>query len=112
MAFHKLIPSSVREYSTRGGISAYDSRFIKPSLWSFLSVCERVFGLTFGKWLSISLNLAFSQFPIVLMASRLHFLLIMSMTPSSGHFWGDSIFLVNLVTVFGVTRLLAIHLLL
>ena len=82
--FLSSVPSVVREYSTRGGISAKDSLVIKPSVWRPFSVSESVFGLMpFNVSMSL-LNLSFPQLPNALMMRSVHFLLIMSMMPLSG----------------------------
>ena len=82
--FLSSVPSVVREYSTRGGISAKDSLVIKPSAWRSFSVSDRVFGLI-PRSVSMSLlNLSFPLLPKVLMISSAHFLLITSMIPLSG----------------------------
>ena len=82
--FLSSVPSFVSEYSTRGGISANDSRLIKPSACRSFSVSDRVFGLMpFNVSISL-LNLSFLLLPMVLMISSAHFLLITSMIPLSG----------------------------
>ena len=83
--FLSSTPSFVSEYSTLGGISAKDSRLIKPSVWSSFRVSDRVFGLMPFRVSIIWLNLSFPLLPKVLMISSAHFLLIMSIMPFSGH---------------------------
>ena len=82
--FLSSMPSFVREYSTRGGISAKDSLVIRPSAWSSLSVSDRVFGLIPFNVSMILLNLSFLELPSALMIRSAHFLLIRSMMPLSG----------------------------
>jgi len=84
IAFHSPLPSSVREYSTRGGISAKDSRCTKPSFCSFFRVSETVFGLTICSCFMSSLNRALPQLPMTLIIKSAHFLPITSIMPSSG----------------------------
>ena len=97
--FLSSVPSFVREYSTRGGISAKDSRLIKPSAWRSFSVSDRVFGLMpFNVSMSL-LNLNFPQLPMVLMMRSAHFLLIISMMPFSGQMQICSSFL-HMMTAF------------
>ena len=106
--FLRSTPSFVSEYSTRGGISANDSLWIRPSVWSSFRVSDRVFGLMPCRVSIIWLNLSFPLLPNVLIMSSAHFLLIMSIMPLSGHrqvwfgfshmlvaFFGDS----NCVTI-------------
>ena len=82
--FLSSAPSFVKEYSTRGGISAKASRLIKPSAWRFFSVSDRVFGLMPLNVSTSLLNLNFPQLPNALMMRSDHFLLIRSMMPFSG----------------------------
>jgi len=88
--FLSSIPSFVREYSTRGGISAKDSRVISPSVCRSFSVSESVFGLMPCRVSIILLNLSFPWLPNVLIMRSAHFLLITSMMPFRGqrHVWG------------------------
>ena len=82
--FLRSIPSFVREYSTRGGISAKDSRLIRRSAWSSFSVSDNDLGLMPCK-VSISLlNLRVPQLPNALIIRSAHFLLIRSITPFRG----------------------------
>ena len=90
--FLSSAPSFVREYSTRGGISANDSRLIKPSAWSSFSVSDSVFGLIPLKVSMILLNRSFPQLPNALIIRSAHFLLIRSMTPLRGQRQGCSSF--------------------
>ncbi len=84
IAFLSSAPSFVREYSTRGGISAKDSRLISPSVCSSFSVSDRVFGLTLSRVFIKLVNRSFPLFPNALIIISAHFLLMMSMTPFTG----------------------------
>jgi hypothetical protein len=88
--FLSSVPSFVREYSTRGGISAKDSRVIRPSFWRSFNVSESVFGLMPCRVSIILLNLSFPWLPNVLIIRSAHFLLITSIMPFRGqrHVWG------------------------
>ena len=77
-------PSSDRWYSTRGGISENDSLINNCCSHNIFKVSERVFGLIPRKSFRMSLNLSLPRFPIVFIINNDHFLLIMSITPSSG----------------------------
>jgi len=85
IAFLSSSPSSVKEYSTLGGISANDSLLTIPSACSSLRVSASVFGLMFPSCCISALNLSFPWFPIALTMSRDHFLPMTSITPSRGH---------------------------
>ena len=89
IAFPSSIPSSVSEYSTRGGISAKDCRVISFSACRSLSVSERVFGLMPPSSFMRSVNLSLPLLQSPLMIRSAHFLLMTSMTPSMGqkHRW-------------------------
>lgn len=52
----RLLPRSVREYSTRGGISAYSLRNTRPSASSLFSVSVRTFGDISGIALPMALK--------------------------------------------------------
>jgi len=79
------IPSSVRKYSTRGGISEKDSRPTKCSSCSSRNVSESVFGLTPCSSDIRALNLIRPEVPSLLMMSRAHFLDIVVRIPPNAH---------------------------
>lgn len=64
MARRSSAPSPVRKYSTRGGVSAKDSRPTKPSLWSPFKVSESVLGQIPSKSERMSLNQSLPVPPI------------------------------------------------
>ena len=108
--FLRSTPSFVREYSTRGGISAKDSLLIKPSAWSSFSVSDRVLGLMPCRVCINLLNLSFPWLPNVLMIKSAHFLLIRSITPFRGQMQVCCSLLFIIVTFFEDSNYITINL--
>lgn len=84
MASQRSRPSSVRKYSTLGGISENASRPTNPSRRRTASVSVRVFGLIPASSFESSLNRMRGRLPSTWMIKSAHFLEIVSITPSSG----------------------------
>jgi len=84
MFFLSSFPSSVREYSTRGGISLKLSFFTKPSACRAFKVSDKVFGLMSPSSFIKLLNLSVPWFPRAFVIRRVHFLLITSIIPFRG----------------------------
>jgi len=84
-ASQSCFPSSVREYSTRGGISGKDSRWMRFSIRRSFNTSARVLGLIPLSLCIMSLNRIFSWWPMMLMIRMAHFFAMILMIPSRGH---------------------------
>jgi hypothetical protein len=84
-ASQSCFPSSVKKYSTRGGISENTTLWINPSFWSSFNRSVSDLGLIPSRTLMISLNRNLSWCPRMLIRRIAHFFDIVVIIPSRGH---------------------------
>ena len=85
ITFRSSDPSSVKKYSTLGGISENDSRSIKRSSLSSFNVSDRVLGLIPSSSDIRSLNRSRPDTPSLLMIRRAHFFEMVVRIPPKAH---------------------------